>query len=110
MWFFFIDAPGYYGKPSPAVSLDCFSGICLASTAIFVTYIDIKKPLGSQFIDNLYHVVGQVIAAAIILCVGSEVNSERTRWYFKFYQDNNPGFFMKVDGSIISYHQQPILF
>jgi len=50
------------------VKLGLFTGICFASTAISVTYLYIKKPLASHFIDNLYHIVGQVIAA-IILCV-----------------------------------------
>lgn len=50
------------------IKLGLFTGICFASTAISVTYLYIKKPLASHFIDNLYHVVGQVIAA-IILCV-----------------------------------------
>jgi hypothetical protein len=50
------------------IKLGLFTGICFASTAISVTYLYIKKPLASHFIDSLYHVVGQVIAA-IILCV-----------------------------------------
>jgi hypothetical protein len=50
------------------IKLGLFTGICFASTAISVTYLYIKKPLASHFIDNLYHVVGQVIAAMII-CV-----------------------------------------
>ena len=50
------------------IKLGLFTGICFASTAISVTYLYIKKPLASHFIDNLYHIVGQVIAA-IILCV-----------------------------------------
>jgi hypothetical protein len=50
------------------IKLGLFTGICFASTAISVTFLYIKKPLAIHFIDNLYHVVGQVIAA-IILCV-----------------------------------------
>jgi len=50
------------------IKLGLFRGICFASTAISVTFLYIKKPLAIHFIDNLYHVVGQIIAA-IILCV-----------------------------------------
>jgi len=50
------------------IKLGLFTGICFASTAISITFLYIKKPLAIHFIDNLYHVVGQVIAA-IILCV-----------------------------------------
>jgi hypothetical protein len=50
------------------IKLGLFTGICFASTAISVTFLYIKKPLAIHFIDNLYHVVGQIIAA-IILCV-----------------------------------------
>jgi hypothetical protein len=50
------------------IKLGLFTGVCFASTAISVTFLYIKKPLAIHFIDNLYHVVGQIIAA-IILCV-----------------------------------------
>ena len=50
------------------VKLGLFTGICFASTAISITFLYIKKPMAIHIIDNLYHVVGQVIAA-IILCM-----------------------------------------
>jgi hypothetical protein len=50
------------------IKLGLFTGICFGSTAISITFLYIKKPLAIHFIDNLYHVVGQIIAA-IILCV-----------------------------------------
>jgi uncharacterized membrane protein YwzB len=50
------------------VKLGLFTGICFASTAISITFLYIKKPLAIHVIDNLYHVVGQVIAA-VILCL-----------------------------------------
>src|SRR5215218_5067207 len=50
------------------IKLGLFTGICFACTAISVTYLYIKKPAASHFIDGLYHVVGQIIAA-IILCL-----------------------------------------
>ena len=58
----------HFHEAISGIKLGLFTGICFASTAISVTYLYIKKPLASHFIDNLYHVVGQVIAA-IILCV-----------------------------------------
>lgn len=50
------------------IKLGLFTGICFASTAISITFLYIKKPAAIHFIDNLYHVVGQVIAA-VILCL-----------------------------------------
>ena len=50
------------------IKLGLFTGICFASTAISITFLYIKKPLAIHFIDNLYHVVGQIIAA-VILCI-----------------------------------------
>ena len=50
------------------IKLGLFTGVCFASTAISITFLYIKKPLAIHFIDNLYHVVGQIIAA-VILCV-----------------------------------------
>jgi hypothetical protein len=44
------------------------TGVCFATAAISISYMYVKKPLGLHFIDGLYHVVGQVIAA-VILCV-----------------------------------------
>ena len=44
------------------------TGICFSACAISVTYLYVKKPIGLHFIDGLYHVVGQVIAA-VILCL-----------------------------------------
>ena len=44
------------------------TGVCFSFSAISVTYLYVKKPLALHFIDGMYHVVGQVIAA-VILCV-----------------------------------------
>jgi hypothetical protein len=44
------------------------TGIAFSSAAISISYLYVKKPAGLHFIDCLYHVVGQIIAA-IILCV-----------------------------------------
>lgn len=44
------------------------TGVCFSASAISITYLYVKKPTGLHFIDGLYHVVGQIIAA-VILCV-----------------------------------------
>jgi hypothetical protein len=50
------------------VKLGLFTGICFSAAAISINYLYLKKPTGLHFIDGLYHVLGQVIAA-VILCV-----------------------------------------
>lgn len=50
------------------LKLGLLTGVCFALTAISVTYLYLKKPLGLHAIDALYHVVGHVIMA-IILCL-----------------------------------------
>lgn len=56
------------GGVMSGVKLGLVTGLLFSATAISITYLYIKKPIGLHFIDGLYHVVGQ-IAAAIILCV-----------------------------------------
>ena len=48
------------------VKLGLLIGICFAMTAISITYLYLKKPLGLHFIDGLYHVVGMVIAGILV--------------------------------------------
>jgi hypothetical protein len=49
------------------IKIGAFTGICFSAAAISVTYLYIKKPAGLHFIDGLYHVVGQIIAAVILV-------------------------------------------
>jgi hypothetical protein len=49
------------------VKLGLLTGICFASAAISISYLYVKKAPGLHFIDGLYHIVGQIIAA-VILC------------------------------------------
>lgn len=49
------------------VKLGLTTGICFSAAAISITYLYLKKPIGLHFIDGLYHVAGQIIAA-VILC------------------------------------------
>jgi len=56
---------------SSAVSglkLGMLTGLFFSATAISITYLYLKKPLGLHFIDGLYHTCGQIIAA-VIICV-----------------------------------------
>ena len=55
-----------YGAMS-GVKLGLTTGVCFSAAAISITYLYVKKPIGLHFIDGLYHVVGQIIAA-VILC------------------------------------------
>jgi len=56
------------GGAVSGLKLGLETGLLFSATAISITYLYIKKPIGLHFIDGLYHVVGQIIAA-IILCV-----------------------------------------
>jgi hypothetical protein len=51
---------------SSGVKLGLTTGVCFSAAAISITYLYVKKPIGLHFIDGLYHVVGQIIAAVII--------------------------------------------
>lgn len=48
------------------VKLGLLTGICFAMTAISITYLYLKKPLGLHAIEGFYHLVGHVIAGVII--------------------------------------------
>ncbi|MEJ7913593.1 MAG: DUF1761 domain-containing protein [Chitinophagaceae bacterium] len=44
------------------------TGLLFSFTAISISYLYVKKPAALHFIDGLYHVCGQIIAA-VILCI-----------------------------------------
>jgi hypothetical protein len=48
------------------LKLGLLTGVCFSMTAISITYLYLKKPLGLHFIDGLYHLVGMVIAGIIL--------------------------------------------
>ncbi len=56
------------GGVTSGLKLGLVTGLLFSATAISITYLYIKKPIGLHFIDGLYHVVGQIIAT-IILCI-----------------------------------------
>jgi hypothetical protein len=46
--------------------LGLLTGVCFSASAISVTYLYVKKPFGLHLIDGFYHIIGQLIAGAII--------------------------------------------
>lgn len=55
------------GGVMSGVKLGLTTGVLFSAAAVSITYLYIKKPLGLHIIDGLYHVVGQIIAAVILL-------------------------------------------
>jgi hypothetical protein len=55
------------GGAMSAIKLGLTTGICFSALTISMTYLYLKKPIGLHLIDGLYHVVGQVVAALILL-------------------------------------------
>jgi hypothetical protein len=76
IWFFIITVGialliskiGVMDGVMSGIKLGLTTGVCFSMAAISITYLYIKKPAGLHFIDGLFHVVGQIIAA-VILCV-----------------------------------------
>lgn len=50
------------------LKLGLLTGLCFAATAIHISYIYEKRPLGVHLINGLYNVFGNIIAA-IIICI-----------------------------------------
>jgi len=55
------------GGAISGIKLGLTTGL-LSALAISMTYLYMKKPAGLHFIDGLYHVIGQIIAAIILVC------------------------------------------
>jgi hypothetical protein len=55
------------GGAMSGIKLGLTTGVCFSALAISMTYLYLKKPAGLHFIDGLYHVVGQIIAAIILI-------------------------------------------
>jgi hypothetical protein len=51
---------------SSGIKLGALTGLCIGTTAMSISFIYERRPLGLYFIDGGYHVVGN-LAAAIIL-------------------------------------------
>ena len=52
----------------PGLKLGIITGICFAATAVHISYVYEKRPLGLHLINGLYNVAGNIIAAIIISC------------------------------------------
>ncbi len=50
------------------LKLGILTGVFFGATAISISYVYEKKPFGLHFINGLYTVVGNIIAAIIIAC------------------------------------------
>jgi Protein of unknown function (DUF1761) len=53
---------------SGGLKLGLLTGICFSATAIHISYIYEKRPLGLHLINGLYNVAGNVVAA-IVVCL-----------------------------------------
>jgi hypothetical protein len=58
---------GMWGWMS-GVKLGLLTGVCFASTSMAINMLYEKKPLGLFFINGGYQVLGNIIAAIIIVC------------------------------------------
>jgi hypothetical protein len=55
------------GGATSAVKLGLTTGVCFSALTISMTYLYLKKPFSLHLIDGLYHVVGQIVAALILV-------------------------------------------
>ena len=50
------------------LKLGILTGVFFATTAMSISYVYEKKPLGLHIINGLYNIVGNIIAAIIVSC------------------------------------------
>jgi len=50
------------------LKLGIITGVCFAATAVHISYLYEKRPLGLHLINGLYNVGGNIIVAIIITC------------------------------------------
>jgi len=50
------------------LKLGLLTGICFAATAVHISYVYEKRPLGLHLINGLYNIVGNIVAAIIVCC------------------------------------------
>ena len=48
------------------LKLGILTGVCFAATAVHISYVYEKRPLGLHLINGLYNIAGNIIAAIII--------------------------------------------
>jgi hypothetical protein len=52
----------------PGLKIGLITGICFSATAVHISYLYEKRPLGLHLINGFYNIAGNVIAA-IIICL-----------------------------------------
>jgi hypothetical protein len=50
------------------LKLGILTGVFFAATAVHISYIYEKRPMGLHFINGLYNVAGNILAALIVSC------------------------------------------
>ena len=56
------------GSAMAGIKLGLLTGVCFSLTAISISLVYEKKPLGLHLINGGYNIVGNVIAAVILAC------------------------------------------
>lgn len=51
---------------SGGLKLGLLTGICFAATAVHISYVYEKRPLGLHLINGLYNILGNVVAALVV--------------------------------------------
>jgi hypothetical protein len=62
-----INKTPFLGGIMSAVKLGLTTGVCFSAVVISMTYLYLKKPFGLHVIDGLFHIVGQIVAAIILI-------------------------------------------
>ena len=62
-----VNRIGVWGWMS-GVKLGLFTGVCFACTSMGINMLYERKPLGLFFINGSYQVLGNIIAAVIVVC------------------------------------------
>lgn len=56
------------GSAMVAVKLGLLTGVCFSMTAISISLVYEKKPLGLHVINGGYNIIGNILAAVILAC------------------------------------------
>jgi len=50
------------------LKIGIITGVCFAATAVHISYVYERRPLGLHLINGFYNIAGNIIAAIIISC------------------------------------------
>ena len=50
------------------LKIGIITGVCFAATAVHISYVYERRPLGLHLINGFYNIAGNIIAAIIICC------------------------------------------